>query len=169
MREITQREFLKSLAGLGLCALGVGTLLARARKAGSTPASQGERIPLSYAHAREALYYAGIEESLQCQSCHTGAQEPSRVLYCHETDSHTGSHIKCQLCPRGCIISEGQRGNCRVRENRGGVLYTLAYGNPCAVHNVPIEIKPFYHFLPGSMAFSIATAGCNLHCLHCQN
>jgi len=56
-----------------------------------------------------------------------------------------------------------------VRENRGGKLYTLAYGNPCAVHNAPIEIKPFYHFLPGSRAYSIATAGCNLHCLYCQN
>jgi len=56
-----------------------------------------------------------------------------------------------------------------VRENRGGKLYTLVYGNPCAVHNAPIEIKPFYHFLPGSRAYSIATAGCNLRCLYCQN
>jgi len=67
------------------------------------------------------------------------------------------------------LIAEGQRGNCGVRENRGGTLYTLVYGNPCAVHNAPIEVKPFYHFLPGSRAYSIATAGCNFHCLHCQN
>jgi len=56
-----------------------------------------------------------------------------------------------------------------VRENRGGKLYTMAYGNPCAVHNDPIEKKPFSHFLPGSLSFSIATPGCNLHCLYCQN
>jgi pyruvate formate lyase activating enzyme len=56
-----------------------------------------------------------------------------------------------------------------VRENRAGQLYTLVYGNPCAVHADPIEKKPLYHFLPGSTALSIATAGCNLHCLYCQN
>jgi len=67
------------------------------------------------------------------------------------------------------MISEGHRGDCRVRENRGGKLYTMVFGNPCAVHNDPIEKKPFYHFLPGTMALSLATAGCNLHCLYCQN
>jgi pyruvate formate lyase activating enzyme len=33
----------------------------------------------------------------------------------------------------------------------------------------PIEKKPLYHFLPGSAAFSLATAGCPLHCKFCQN
>jgi pyruvate formate lyase activating enzyme len=56
-----------------------------------------------------------------------------------------------------------------VRENRGGKLYTMVYGNPCAVHVDPIEKKPFNHFLPATLSFSLATAGCNLHCLYCQN
>jgi pyruvate formate lyase activating enzyme len=56
-----------------------------------------------------------------------------------------------------------------VRENRGGRLYSVVYGNPCAVHVDPIEKKPFYHFLPTAAAFSLATAGCNLRCLYCQN
>jgi pyruvate formate lyase activating enzyme len=56
-----------------------------------------------------------------------------------------------------------------VRENRGGTYYTLAYGNPCAVHVDPIEKKPLFHYLPGSASFSIATAGCNLDCRFCQN
>jgi pyruvate formate lyase activating enzyme len=43
------------------------------------------------------------------------------------------------------------------------------FGNPCAVHVDPIEKKPFYHFLPSAAAFSLATAGCNLRCLYCQN
>ncbi|MBI5956111.1 MAG: AmmeMemoRadiSam system radical SAM enzyme [Chloroflexi bacterium] len=77
--------------------------------------------------------------------------------------------MKCQLCPKGCIISDGHRGDCRVRENRRGKLHTVVYGNPCAVNNDPIEKKPFYHFYPGTLAFSISTAGCNLHCLYCQN
>ena len=87
----------------------------------------------------------------------------------HYLPPDRGKLVKCQLCPNRCIISEGNRGNCGVRENRGGKLYTLVYGNPCAVHADPIEKKPFFHFLPGTFAFSIATAGCNLHCLYCQN
>ncbi len=77
--------------------------------------------------------------------------------------------VRCELCPRRCIIPEGERGYCQVRFNKGGVLYTMTYGNPAAVHIDPIEKKPFFHFLPGSKALSIATAGCNLRCNFCQN
>ncbi len=77
--------------------------------------------------------------------------------------------IRCLLCPRTCAVPPGGRGYCEVRENRDGVYYTLTYGNPCAVHVDPIEKKPFYHFLPTTTAFSIATAGCNLDCRFCQN
>jgi len=76
---------------------------------------------------------------------------------------------RCRLCPHGCIIGEGSRGSCGVRELRDGRLMTLVYGNPCAVHVDPIEKKPLLHFLPASRAFSVATAGCNLHCKNCQN
>lgn len=77
--------------------------------------------------------------------------------------------VRCLLCPRECVVPPGRRGHCEVRENRGGVYYTLVYGNPCAIHVDPIEKKPFYHFLPATTAFSIATAGCNLDCKFCQN
>ncbi len=62
-----------------------------------------------------------------------------------------------------------ERGECRVRVNRGGKLRTLVYGKPCSLHVDPVEKKPMFHFLPGSPIFSIATAGCNLSCLFCQN
>jgi len=78
-------------------------------------------------------------------------------------------YVKCRLCPNECILNEGDRGRCRDRVNFKGKLYTLTYGNPCAVHIDPIEKKPLFHFLPGSFAFSIATAGCNLRCKYCQN
>lgn len=78
-------------------------------------------------------------------------------------------NVKCELCPRYCVLAEGQRGNCRVRENVAGRLKTLVYGKVCAAHIDPVEKKPQFHFLPGSSAFSIATAGCNLHCKFCQN
>ncbi len=77
--------------------------------------------------------------------------------------------IQCQLCPRQCRVAKGQRGFCGVRENRDGKYYSLVYGNPCAVHVDPIEKKPFYHVLPASTSFSIATAGCNFRCKFCQN
>lgn len=77
--------------------------------------------------------------------------------------------VQCQLCPRRCRLSNGARGDCRVRVNIEGDLYTLVYGNPCAVHIDPIEKKPIFHMLPGTSTFSIATAGCNLHCKYCQN
>ena len=64
---------------------------------------------------------------------------------------------------------EGEISDCHNRKVYNGKLYTIAYGNPCAIHIDPIEKKPLYHFYPGSDAFSIATAGCNLACLNCQN
>jgi len=118
------------------------------------------------AHAREAMYYSGMESGLDCVSCHAPA-EPSRALYCHV--SHGGRYVRCGLCPHRCVLAEGDRGRCRVRENRGGKLYTFVYGNPCAINVDPIEKKPFFHFLPGTTAFSLATAGCNLRCQYCQN
>ena len=77
--------------------------------------------------------------------------------------------VQCQLCPRYCVVTEGKRGFCRVRENRKGDYYTLAYSNPCAVHIDPMEKKPLFHFLPGTAALSLATAGCNFTCKNCQN
>ncbi len=77
--------------------------------------------------------------------------------------------VRCELCPTECVLGEYEVGGCKVRINKGGVLYSLVYGKPCAVAIDPIEKKPFFHFLPGSRAFSIATAGCVLGCKFCQN
>ncbi len=77
--------------------------------------------------------------------------------------------VTCLICPNACTIKEGEFGDCRNRTNRNGSLYSIAYGNPCAVHIDPVEKKPLFHFLPGSKSYSIATAGCNLACLNCQN
>jgi pyruvate formate lyase activating enzyme len=77
--------------------------------------------------------------------------------------------VHCFLCRHHCKINDGKRGLCGVRENKGGTLYTLVYGLPCSYHVDPIEKKPLFHFYPGSKAFSIATAGCNFRCRHCQN
>jgi len=77
--------------------------------------------------------------------------------------------VRCALCSHRCVIPEGRRGICSVRENRGGILNTLVYGRLIARHIDPIEKKPLFHFLPGSLSFSIATVGCNFRCRFCQN
>ena len=139
MDTLTKREFLK------LCCYGAGTCLF----AGVTGAASPRGIREAFGRAedegpgkwsREALFYMPTPEGL-----------------------------KCLKCPHGCLLGEGDSGICRNRVNYGGKLYTIAYGNPCAVHIDPIEKKPLFHFLPSTRAFSIAAAGCNLRCLNCQN
>ena len=80
-----------------------------------------------------------------------------------------GKTVQCQLCPNFCVLSNGKKGRCGARINVDGKLFTMVYARPVAVHIDPIEKKPLSHFLPGTTAFSIATAGCNLGCVFCQN
>lgn len=77
--------------------------------------------------------------------------------------------VRCHLCLRRCHIEDGKRGFCRTRKNEGGVLHPLTYGRVSAQHVAPIEIKPFFHFFPGSRAFSLGSIGCNFRCPGCQN
>jgi len=77
--------------------------------------------------------------------------------------------IRCELCPRNCTVADLERGFCGDRENRDGTYYSLVYGRVSTMHNDPVEKKPFFHFLPGTEAFSLATAGCNFRCKFCQN
>ncbi len=77
--------------------------------------------------------------------------------------------VKCALCAHRCVIPEGKRGICGVRENQHEKLMTLVYGKLIAEHMDPIEKKPLFHFLPGSRSYSIATVGCNFRCQFCQN
>lgn len=84
-------------------------------------------------------------------------------------EGNEGLAVRCALCAHRCRVAEGRRGLCGVRENRGGVLYTLVYGRLVSNNLDPIEKKPLFHFLPGSLTQSIAVAGCNLSCGNCQN
>ncbi len=77
--------------------------------------------------------------------------------------------VHCQLCPDNCVIANGKRGACKVRKNIEGTLIAENYGLVSAIHTDPIEKKPLYHFYPGKPVLSLGTAGCNLHCLFCQN
>jgi len=95
--------------------------------------------------------------------------DPRFVVEARFYEKRPGGKVKCRLCPRACLVANQERGSCGVRENRGGVFYTLVHSRVCAAHIDPVEKKPLFHYLPGTTAFSIATAGCNVHCKFCQN
>lgn len=80
-----------------------------------------------------------------------------------------GKKAQCRTCAHYCLIENGKRGICGVRENKDGKLYSLVYGKAAAINIDPIEKKPFFHFLPGTESLSIAAVGCNLFCKNCQN
>jgi pyruvate formate lyase activating enzyme len=77
--------------------------------------------------------------------------------------------VRCRLCRHRCLIKEGERGICCVRENRGGTLYSLVFDKIAATGVDPIEKKPFFHFHPGTRALSLGCYGCNVLCSGCQN
>ena len=77
--------------------------------------------------------------------------------------------LLCTLCPRYCLVGEGQAGFCYIRQNHGGQLWNAAYGRSTGFAVDPIEKKPLNHFFPGTNVLSFGTAGCNLGCKFCQN
>ena len=88
------------------------------------------------------------------------------ALYYQKRD---GGSVQCRLCPHHCLVKPGERGRCRVRENRDGTLFSLNYGRVTSVAMDPIEKKPLYHFHPGREILSLGTFGCNFRCPFCQN
>lgn len=140
MTQFSKREFIKT-GFCSLCGLAFG-IPAMGRMIGKNNAGFLAKLPEEelWKWSKEAMYYIS-----------------------------TPRGIKCLLCPQACVLKEGEVGDCKTNVNYGEKLYSITYGNPCAVHVDPIEKKPLFHFLPETLAFSIATAGCNLACLNCQN
>jgi len=140
-KTISKREFLKSGA-LGISALGCGICC---QNLFSNSSSEWSKF-------RHPVFRSPDEIGVEAK-------------YYIETPKG----LKCLLCPNECKMLINEEGECRTRKNIDNKLICIAYGNPCAIHIDPIEKKPFYHFIPASNSYSIATAGCNLACLNCQN
>lgn len=87
------------------------------------------------------------------------------VYLCKKLQNNT---LQCTACSHYCVLKSGDLGKCGVRKNILGKLYLLVYGKIAAVNIEPIEKKSFFHFMPGTETFSIATVGCNFRCLNCQ-
>ena len=121
----------------------------------------GSAALLVYSRERAATAIAGVPAAV-----------PDGTNSLHEAlwyEKLADGLVHCQLCPNSCRLPPGKIGLCRVRKNIGGKLYSLSYGQMASVHVDPIEKKPFFHVLPGELAFSLATPGCNMRCLFCQN
>lgn len=99
----------------------------------------------------------------------TPSQKQPRVREALLYDKLSGKKVKCNTCERRCVIPSGKLGFCKTRQNLGGELYTLIYGDMSSISANPIEKKPFYHFWPGSVALTIGTWSCNFTCPWCQN
>lgn len=84
-------------------------------------------------------------------------------------DELADNKVKCHVCSHRCTIAEGNLGICRTRRNKNGKLFTLIYNTVSSEAVDPIEKKPLYHFLPGTLSYSLGTIGCNFRCQHCQN
>jgi pyruvate formate lyase activating enzyme len=124
--------------------------------------------------AAGALCQQGTPTAWAQDTAGTGALEGPRLegVVRHEAlfwEQAGEGKVKCVLCPRECEVADVERGYCGVRENQGGQYQTLVYGALCSANVDPIEKKPLFHYLPGTTAFSIATAGCNIECKFCQN
>ncbi|MCP3874092.1 MAG: AmmeMemoRadiSam system radical SAM enzyme [Desulfobacteraceae bacterium] len=84
-------------------------------------------------------------------------------------DKLDGKSVRCLICNHFCVIKDGKKGICQVRENKDGKLISLVFPKVIATSVDPIEKKPIFHLKPGSSSYSIATVGCNFKCDFCQN
>ena len=151
--HISRRAFLR--CGLtGACGLGLVAMLGQSGK--SLLSSLG--VQSAFAQDEATLLQDAVAEKSE-----------KYVAEARFYDKLAELKVKCTLCPRECQVADRERGYCGVRENRAGEYKTLVYNRPCSANPDPIEKKPLFHFLPGTAAFSIATAGCNIECKFCQN
>ncbi|MBU1262832.1 AmmeMemoRadiSam system radical SAM enzyme [bacterium] len=147
---MNRRDFIKR-GVVGLSSVGVGAGLLSAL----SPEKEEEE------EEKEELEAVPIKE----KTIELGKWAKEGYFYSKLSDGR----VRCKKCPHRCLLKKNYRGACRTNVNKDGVLYSKSYGNPCVINIDPIEKKPFYHFLPATKAFSLATAGCNLRCHYCQN
>ena len=178
--DLSRRDFLSAALRYGALAAGAGALLSspawlkRWVKKTAAQAYAATKLDELLRTAPLARYWISTEsEGQHCAECHS---ETVAVDACHvgtvtpaAGHRHERPYVKCLLCAQCCMIASGDRGKCNVRMNANGELRSLVYGRPITIHIDPIEKKPFYHFLPGASAYSLATSGCPLHCRFCQN
>jgi pyruvate formate lyase activating enzyme len=159
--DCSRRDFLRrlgALSGIALSGIAASSLILPFRdRGGLSRAAAGSS-------GTSAATLAGTSQAAQGPT-----PEKPRLREAMFYKKHPEMEVECELCPRKCKVGDIERGYCGTRENRDGIYYSLVYALPCAVHIDPIEKKPLFHFHPGTNAFSLGTAGCNMDCKFCQN
>lgn len=170
-QSLSRRQFIKKASRYGIFLGGTGLALSNPSLLSYLFEGEPQGLYASdfvdelFRTAPRARYWLSTASpGVSCLTCHSNADITPDISYDHEEEI-----VKCLLCAQGCIIRKNERGKCNTRVNLNGELRSLVYGRPITVHVDPIEKKPFFHFLPGSEAFSFATAGCPLSCKFCQN
>ena len=168
---ISRRAFLVSmaktatlLAGAGLADYCFSGLRASRSSPGGRAWAAGYEDDVLRAAPPARFWTSVASAGRNCAECHDTTEKVTGVPH-----THTDNLVKCLLCAQRCVILPGKSGKCRARKNVEGTLRSLVYGRPIAIHTDPIEKKPFYHYLPGAAAYSLATSGCPLRCKFCQN
>lgn len=166
-QRLSRREFIKKASQYGLILGGSGFVLSNPSRLLNLLNDQLQAAHYQSELAKNAprarFWTSTATPGADCWLCHT----PSELTV--SIHDHEETIVKCLLCARGCILKPGERGKCRARMNVKGEMRSLVYGRPISIHVDPIEKKPFFHFLPTALAFSMATAGCPLSCKFCQN
>jgi len=174
----TRREFLTPLCQLRAPERGDSAAGILARRA---VAKNGHRASAERGDAETRREFLQTLGAGACAACAAGIAGRFASAQADDRRAQTAVHdalwfdrlpdkaVRCTLCPRECVVADVERGYCGVRENRGGDYKTLVYGNLCTINIDPIEKKPLFHYLPGTQALSVATAGCNMECKFCQN
>ncbi|MHA2364077.1 MAG: AmmeMemoRadiSam system radical SAM enzyme [Candidatus Hodarchaeales archaeon] len=90
---------------------------------------------------------------------------PTELLF----QPYSEGKLRCHVCPKACILTEGETGYCGIRKYVDNKIISKTYGQTTGLAVDPIEKKPLYHFLPGTETLSLGGIGCNLACKHCQN
>ena len=119
----------------------------------------------SFLKKSSLLLYSGLGFNLLSSFSASGEPEKKAMFF----KRRENNFVQCELCFRQCLIPEGKRGFCRVRENRAGKLESLVYGKPAGLQIDPIELEPMYHMVPGHKNLCVYTASCNFRCKHCHN
>ena len=169
--RFNRRDFLRATGCLGCAFAAVAPASASEMLAVllGDPEAASSTDPLAdlVRNAPVARYWASTASTGSTSDC--GACHPKGELAADAKPAHREALVRCLLCARNCTLKEGERGMCRARIHVSGQLKTLVYGRPISIHVDPIEKKPFYHFLPATPAYSLATSGCPLRCKFCQN
>jgi pyruvate formate lyase activating enzyme len=168
---ISRREFLVRAAKTTVLLGSAESLLRGLSRLGAADgSSQGQALAASIEEeiirtAPRARFWTSFSLAKgDCSQCHEPVDKIRQRRHIHKEKA-----VQCLLCANQCSLRPDETGKCRARRNVGGELRSLVYGRPMAIHVDPIEKKPFYHYLPGAAAYSLATSGCPLRCKFCQN